>query len=135
MRNEKVNNHTKITVRIKEAWPDEIFQECALIQSEPTTVALQLETIKVLSVIGQRTKEHFWINFMCPRFSDSHCNKYLIIEMIQIEHYFYLSFLCMVHHIHEWSDVAFFIPSNIKRNWNKRLFLSCSNMNCTKYWG
>jgi len=59
MRNEKVNNHTKITVRIKEAWPDEIFQECALIQSEPTTVALQLETIKVLSVIGQRTKEHF----------------------------------------------------------------------------
>jgi len=40
-------------VRIPEAWADEIFQECALIQSETTMVALQLEPIKVLSVIGQ----------------------------------------------------------------------------------
>jgi len=46
------------TVRITEAWADEIFQECAFIQSEPTTVALWLEPIKVLSVIGQRTKKH-----------------------------------------------------------------------------
>jgi len=41
------------TARITEVWTDEIFQECALIQSEPTTVALRLEPIKVLSVIGQ----------------------------------------------------------------------------------
>jgi len=33
------------------------IQECALVQSEATLVALQLEPIKVLSVIGQRTKE------------------------------------------------------------------------------
>jgi len=32
--------------------------ECALIQSEVILVALQLKPIKVLSVIGQRTKEH-----------------------------------------------------------------------------
>jgi len=42
-----------ITVKITEAWVDQIFQECALIKSEPKTVVLQLEPIKVLSVIGQ----------------------------------------------------------------------------------
>jgi len=42
-------------LRITEARADKIFQECALIQSEATSVALRLEPIKVLSVIGQRT--------------------------------------------------------------------------------
>jgi len=44
------------------------IQECALVQSEATTVALRLEPIQVLSVIGQRTREHSWINFKSPRF-------------------------------------------------------------------
>jgi len=34
------------------------IQECALIQSEVTSVALRLEPLKVLSVIVQRTTEH-----------------------------------------------------------------------------
>jgi len=45
-------------VRITEVWADKIFQKCALIQSEVTSVALPLELIKVLYVIGQKTKEH-----------------------------------------------------------------------------
>jgi len=40
-----------------EARVDKIFQECALVQSEATLV-WNLEPIKVLSVIGQGTKEH-----------------------------------------------------------------------------
>jgi len=48
----EVMQNWSITVRITEAWADEIFQECALIQSEPTRVALWLELMKVLSVIG-----------------------------------------------------------------------------------
>jgi len=55
-----------------EAQADKIFQECALIQSRATLVALWVEPIKVLSMIGQRTSKHSWINFNCPWLSDSH---------------------------------------------------------------
>jgi len=50
-----------------------LIQECALVQSEATLIVLRLEPIKVLFLIGRRTKEHSWINFNCPWFSDSHC--------------------------------------------------------------
>jgi len=45
------------TVTNREPQAVEIFiQECAFVQSEITMVALWLESMKVLSVIGQRTK-------------------------------------------------------------------------------
>jgi len=55
---------------------DEIYFRNALIQSKPTTVALRLEPIKVLSVIGQRKKEHSWKKFQVPMLSDSFYTPY-----------------------------------------------------------
>jgi len=49
----------------------------SVMYTEATLVALWLKPIKVLSLIGQKTKEHFWIHFNCPWFSDLHCNKTL----------------------------------------------------------
>jgi len=57
------------------------IQECALVQSEATLVALRLEPIEVLSVIGQRTKEHSWINSNCPQFYDFHCETQRILKV------------------------------------------------------
>jgi len=50
---------------------DTIFQKCASKQLQVTLVDLRLKPIQVLSVIGQRTKEHYWISFSCPWVSDS----------------------------------------------------------------
>jgi len=47
----------------------ELFQECILVQSEVTMIALWLQFITVLPVFGlQGTKEHSWV--ICPWISD-----------------------------------------------------------------
>jgi len=56
------NNVIRFTVRIRKPWALEIYSGmcfCPLrTDNAETTLALLLEPIKVLSVIGQRTKEH-----------------------------------------------------------------------------
>jgi len=47
-----------ITVRIREPQQLKFIQEYTLVQSEAALVALWLEPIKMMSVIGQITKEH-----------------------------------------------------------------------------
>jgi len=59
----------QITVRIKEEWADKLFQECVC---HPIRIDTGYFAVRK---IGQITKEHSWMNFICPSFYDSHCNK------------------------------------------------------------